>query len=800
MPPKRYPQPEFNQRRINESWKRIDQINDDYEAFISFVNDPQNASNEQFGSYAMAQVKQFFPEVAAEVGPAAANPGPFTIYLDLGKSQNFMSLFKKSNDLVLVWSCWKSEEEKRKNEADLDGAGCLSKLAVLATGNRPDIQLRLVAQEDNAFMWKAASVHPLQVLENAYQRVVHKAGKEAESDAIKAQSETLSRFFIQDAGKPECFQYKPLDAYDGEHLGAVRMNHLIDSFYLFRLLVQYQVESGTEISESLRVELSGDLTKLLHNGDRTKMGWLSVWLTKKIAELGTKIGALNKPGQKRVIFFLKGGRALNYFLGTPEKGENDWDTQVVIDPRLSAEEWYRCYAEVHDVLLVALKTFKTEFTQLVQQNSAGFAAYLKDKAGPEPADDEEVDENEANDSSSLGEHAKCKAELIDIGIPRRDSASALEEWTRLSAPDALKTSNGVVFPHREYYLNEYLMMIRDAFLPDADVAKAPKRITRFGLILAAGDGQGPSPHEKKLIEAVPESAKKVAALDNKVRRELFGVALPQFVEAYNLLQDRELAGRFDSDCAALISNPPKLSTELAALLNNDQQAIAVDVGVAHALSARMDEHWAKRNEFFAGQSDFFADFVFELFRATKPGLRRVEAQFALAGSYAARLHARHLRQKSDGLEPVRRILVKLHCARGADRVAVFNSVADTITDAAKQTGKLVVTQGEKQALLVYWGEKVKIGNFTYAPLVMKIRVAEQSADQLPVLSSIEGVPVLDLRYLVADYLRKTSKIDERGSRRVLASATAACSEMLSRFDFDSDDEGEAPEAVRTAVV
>jgi len=49
--------------------------------------------------------------------------------------------------------------------------------------------------------------------------------------------------------------------------------------------------------------------------------------------------------------------------------------------------------------------------------------------------------------------------------------------------------------------------------------------------------------------------------------------------------------------------------------------------------------------------------------------------------------------------------------------------------------------------------------------------------------------VLDLRYLVADCLRKTSKIDERGSRRVLASATAAVSEMLSRFDFDSDDAG-----------
>ena len=61
------------------------------------------------------------------------------------------------------------------------------------------------------------------------------------------------------------------------------MNHLIETFYLFRLLVRYQVESAKDISEDVRVDLSGNLTKLLHNGDRTKMGWLSVWLTTKIA-------------------------------------------------------------------------------------------------------------------------------------------------------------------------------------------------------------------------------------------------------------------------------------------------------------------------------------------------------------------------------------------------------------------------------------------------------------------------------------------------------------------------------------
>jgi len=177
---------------------------------------------------------------------------------------------------------------EREHEFELDGVGCLSKLGTLAVGKRAGFRLPLPGQEDKAFMWKAPSFHPLQVLENAYQRVVRKAGQAPGADPIKVQSETLSRFFIQDPGQAECFTSRPLDQYDGEQLAAVRMNHLIETFYLFRLLVHYRVESGAEIGEDLRVELSGELTKLLHNGDRAKMSWLSDWLTKKIGELGRR--------------------------------------------------------------------------------------------------------------------------------------------------------------------------------------------------------------------------------------------------------------------------------------------------------------------------------------------------------------------------------------------------------------------------------------------------------------------------------------------------------------------------------
>lgn len=734
---------------------------------------------------------------AADVKYHYMRPSPFTQWtariMDAGSLANVSSI--KVRLKGFYHSAERAPERADWNSINVDGASCLKKLGELAVGKRLGVSLPLPEQKDKSFMWKAPSVHPLQVRENTYQRIVRHAGDDANADPIKAQSETLSRFFTQDAGQPECFKYEPLDQFNGEHLASVRMNHLIDSFYLFRLLVQYQANANVEIDEALRADLSGDLTKLLHNGDKAKMAWLSNWLTRKIAELGAKVNALNSGDRKRFIFFLKGGRALNFFLGTPEKGENDWDTQVVIDPSLSADEWYQCFSEVHDVLLLALKTFKAEFTALVQQNAGQFAEYLNTMAASVTNEDEDDDENEAGDVNSLSEHASCKAELIDIGLPRRDSASALEEWAHLSTPHALLSSqDGVVYPHREYYLNEYLMMIRDAFLPGSEVRKAPKRIARLGLILKSERGvEGvPSSTTLKRLATLPRTADAVAQLGDQGRRELLGVIISQFVEAYNLLQDQELASHFDQKCVALISNPPPLPPALVELLDDAQKITAADIGVAHELSMLMDRHWKSRDAFFKEQNQFFICLVRDLFIATGKDLKKIKAQFAVAGSYAARLQADHLRLAPEGLEPIRRILVKLQCTQGSNVAEVMDAVRNTIKNAPAVTSQFTVTdvsEGDKQSLLLYWKEKVQIGDFSYAPLAVKIRVAEQRAHQLPVLASIDGIPVLDLRYLAADYLRKTSKIDESGSRRVLAAATAATSEMLSKFDFDSDDVG-----------
>lgn len=786
MPSKEYARSALSERKAREKWALVRHFTGDIVSFTQFVKDPWNADHQKVGKYAMAQLALFADDVRA-----AAGSGPFEIDVDQAGDQFFVSVSSPASELIRVWSMWKSREaQDAHGDAPVAGGGaaCLRTLATLAVGDRKDVRLSYPEQVDAAFAWKASSVHPLQVLENAYQRIVQKAGLEAE-DPLTAQSETLSRFFMTDKGEPELFTFRPSNAGASTPLASVRMNHLIDTFYLFRLLVQYRVESKSEVPEELRVELSSNLTKLLHNGDRQKMGWLSSWLTEKIAELGRTVEGLNKGGTRRVIFFLKGGRALNYYLGTPQNGENDWDTQVVINPGLPADEWYRCFSELHDVLLVALTRFKLEFSALVEKNAAAFASYLADKRAPLVGDDEEVDRNELSDVHSLDEHANCKAELIDIGIPRRGSPSALEEWTRLSVEGALPATNGVIYPHRDYYRNEYLMMIRQSFEPGADFMKAPKRIARFGLVLESPNHAGLSPAEQKRLAALPETAKLIQTLPQR-RRELFGVIVPQFVEAYNLVQDKDLATLVDAQCVAMINTPPALPPGLANLLDATQQALAADIGAAHQLSTRMDEHWAARSEFIESQRALFTRFVAELATLAKDDLDGAGAQLALAGSFAARLQARHLRLDVRGLEPMRRLLVKLQCVSGADRAAVLSAVRGALPKVSVGKQQLTVSMVEesgKHALLLHWSEEMTIGALSYRPLVMKIRVAEQKGAQLPVLSSLEGLPVLDLRYVAADYLAKTAKIDEYGSRKVLSSATRAVAELLSKFDFASDE-------------
>lgn len=781
MAPKSYTLDKFDALRRDQAWTRISTF-PSVAAAGAYLTSP--TTQWTVGATTQKALTSVLAQADAHGKPIKA--GQVLVGVDRKDDEGYLSLTNTGNSTVQVWTF--AVEAK-------DALGCFQRMAVLAKGSRTGCSLRMMPQEDRAFMWKAPLMHPMQARENVYQRVVHAAGRDpGASDPLAAASEALARYFQQDEGATTPMVGIPPKPSEREHWASVRMNHLIDTFYLFRLLVRYQVVAEGDVDEDLRVDLSGALTKLLHNGDPKKMGWLFDWLAKKVADLGKRMAALNGPGERKVIFFLKGGRALNYYLGTPEKGENDWDTQVVIDPSLPATEWYALLAKVHDTLLVALEKYSREFTDLVEKNLGAFEGYLSSIDAPPPTDDEEIDENELSDVGSRFGRAGCKAELIDIGLPRRDTPAALEEWLNLSPEGAILAKDGVNYPHRPYYVNEYLMMIREAFLPGADVHKSPKRVARLSLLLKAPAGD--AGHDQgRLLKALPQTKAAIEAVPSGPRREILTTVGGQFAQAYSLAQDKGFAEIVDHWGAELVASPPPLSGEFQKALErltDEDRSLAQTIGVAHALSERLSAQAALRSTFILKQRADFDDLLLRLRTRLEPLLVGLPAQFAVVGSYAARLHAEQLRLGTEGLEPVRRIVVHLQHPQSVKEKDVLDTVRATVLkviDEAKQLEPvpLEATDDPKGRTLSFrWNTPVGFGaGVSYQPLVFKIRAAAQVGEVLPVLSSIRGLPVLDMRFLADDYLRKSAKTHELGMGKVLREASQAIVEMMSHFDVSA---------------
>lgn len=744
---------------------------------------------------------------------AAIRPGQLTVSVHHRPRRGVLAVHNPKNQSVLVWTF---------DAAPGGPEGCLQLLADLAKRGRGKCELDFVAQEDLSFMWRGSLVHPMQVRENVYQRVVHAVDRDPTvTDPLTARSEALGRYFQQgEAVASPLVGYRPEQDGVPARWASVRMNHLIDTFYLFRLLIRFQASAERGVSEDLRVGLSGSLTKYLHSGDQARMGWLSQWLAEKVADLGTRVMALNGGGKRKVIFFLKGGRALNYLLGTPERGENDWDTQVVIDPRLPAEEWYALFARVHDTMLEALEQYAGEFTDLLTANAPEFGAYLAEVEAALPADDEET-ENEAHDFVDHLGRASCKAELIDIGLPRRGTPAALEEWNHLSPPGAIMDRDGVLFPHRPYYVNEYLMMVREAFRTHADVTKVPKRITRLALLLGQ-PGADLAPARAQVAIVLPLLTAVIEADPSPARREVLMTSVAQLVQAYSLAQDKELAGCVDAwgqDKAGQAGELPAQFQPILTKLTPEENGLVRAVGFVEELSGLLQAHCEERSKLVHQHGEFFETLLHALHLEVKAKLPD-DVQFAVVGAYAARKHAEQLRLGVDGLEPVRRVVVHLQhpAARPeaealdlvrAEVLQVVQDVSAMERDAPvglEPVGLGPAEQGRGRTLAFRWSTPIPFSaenlpsgsgpRYEYNPLMFKVRAAAQTGDAgaLPVLASLNDLPVLDLRYLADDYLRKSAKTHEVGMQAILQKASQAVVNLMAQFEVqrvevvDPDDE------------
>lgn len=786
-------------------------------------------------------------------------------------------------------------------------------------------------QKDAALLWSAAAVHPLQALQNTYQRLVRDASRSiTDDDARKAkEGEELQKFCYFESSAPRMMA-QPRDAEggaterldkvekdvaklqavvgdggDGEvsasararaqraltnlmtvravysngevrvpaldaadrrlagldlelgrvatwgdlekvakrlgqahremtrvHAGlcCIQNFHIIEPFYLFRLLVKFRIEANGPIDPAKRIEVSGVLTSLLHN--HARQAWLFDWLRGKLIDLN---GQLQGACGDNVRFFLKGGRAAKYLVGLPAKGENDWDTQIVINPNLRAGAWYENFLKVHNLVLAFLQQARAEFLIQCHEHANEFGSVVDEhrsqEAGTaeERAEDdmgEEIDamlnpvevQGEIQADDAIGEvdtgvpedeegeeirldvvKENCKAELIDIGIPRRDTVEAFEQWEHF-VPD-LMVVEGMPIPGHLYYVAEYVMMIRDIFAGGTiSLGKTPKRVMRLREVLVLPGLAQYIAREREHIPppVLPASVPLVDGLP-VAEKSVLTVLLKQFAEALELDIDPGLAQCFDTLFSANVGArkakakyPPALTDAIAkqAGYGPEYADLCDCIGFAQWAAEEVGKHMADaRAKFMKEQRAVLGAFVKAIYTGSVFSHEDdLEVRFAIAGSFAALLHAEHADfERTEALDPLRRVDLKIYCKADADPSTVRELVLPLVEQYLHhpQTTQFKVELHGDDSICLYWPAEVGFGgDFTYTPLVLKITVQKCDEDW-PQVAFVRGFPVLGLRDLIWEYKRHAGHVEETFTQRQLKKAIECMVDMLTRFENPS---------------
>lgn len=491
----------------------------------------------------------------------------------------------------------------------------------------------------------------------------------------------------------------------------VQMFYNIEPFYLFRLLVRFSLQSDQEISDDNIRAASSELTKILNNYNSA---WLFAWLRDRIRELDSELKKLDPEtelAKKKLIFYVKGGRALAYLEGKPESGENDWDTGIVINPYLPEDQWYATFNQVHDLVLRKLKEFKQRFFVLMHEHAGDF------KTVPPPQPRDTVDEAREQPDTTIQERTEdrkalvnlvpkyvsnCKAELIDIGIPRRDTVEAFEQWNHTGR--RMLADRAVPIPGHLYYTDEYVTMVREALAEvSPSISKTPKRIRRlFDILTMTREGQDDPGLVKAIADeraAIPASGFEAAlgVIDgegaSKAVPRILTVLLKQFVHAYDLKGQSSLVAPFNTyfaqkskQLAQLPAYPAKLQQGIAEDkkdFKDDTHGILLRwIHLTHYVSTRFEQHFRERAAFFGfggGQveqaarerRELLTSFVRTLYKeAPFSQADELEVQLAVTDSYAAYLYADYVKPRLFGslkeeaekqLDPVNIIEIKLFC-------------------------------------------------------------------------------------------------------------------------------------------
>lgn len=846
---------------------------------------------------------------------------------------------------------------------------CFERMARLAT-EKFGTHIAYPGQNDAAFVWSGASVHPLQGLQNAHQRLTRDACRGLDSDASRdKESAELGRYYyfqaippaplgqskdappipqkqleavdatvtklekliadrgdtsiikrgLQDSAdalgqigdlfyklpnlhKRDVMRVPQLAEFDTVHhrasqalakighigiqdeelqkirsglaraqfsisralggLASVQNFHTIEPFYLFRLMVKFQIRSREAIASGLARDVSAFVTGLLHNDPEQQ--WLFDWLRDKLVELDAEMKAACPDkgrksedwpdGEPAFVFYLKGGRAAKYLQDRATDGENDWDTNIIINPTLGAGAWYRTFMTLHNVVLAFLERAKRELLVKMysERNYTKFVAAL-DNAKKQLDEDASRARGKKKDERSRekmyavqsmeediegllrdvetqleiealqqaqrleefetagvgiveGQRENCKAELIDIGIPRRDTIEAFDQWFNV-CPHVIVCPDKIPIPGHLYYIAEYVLMIREAFMGTSiSLHKTPKRIVRLLEVLEMGGklDEAVAAEKKHIPKTLAKSTQKIDAIEDAPQRRMLTILLAQFAGAYDLHIDADLTRCVDEAFSADLDHradkakyPANLTQKITEFKKNNtfdgkHQALGDSIGYAQWFAQEIDAHLRKeRAEFIAEQEKTLIAFVKAIYTASlfspeHGKFEELEVQFAITGAYAALLHARYGKfERMEELEPVRRIDLTMYAARGSDPATVLELI-EPIVKACIAHHEIPNFECEKHgddSLLLFWPTSNPFSeHFDYKPLVCKIQVALYEEDRPPALAFIKGLPVLNLRDTIWEAKRNAGHVEEAFTQQGLRKSIDALVDLLTRFE------------------
>ena len=289
----------------------------------------------------------------------------------------------------------------------------------------------------------------------------------------------------------------------------------IEAFYLFRLMHRF-IGGNAELPMNVTQKgiASGAATSVMHLATAT---WLSNWHETQIQSLDAELRTLGLQLQQSFVcaappirFYLKGGRAMNFCLGTPGAGTNDWDTGILIDPGLLPDQWYQAFSAVNDLVVHFLDRARFAYTEVLNKNQANLVTHLM-QAPLAVVDQDDMPEftRVALQAEHLGEQMSAfgapqslgllgakpghratgvNGELIDIGISTRSSVELAEHWDHLTiVPKAGVTGAMIPVPELAYFVDDFSTMIREAIATDMVGRKLAKRLGRLNQVLESND-------------------------------------------------------------------------------------------------------------------------------------------------------------------------------------------------------------------------------------------------------------------------------------------------------------------------